>query len=401
MGWVLLVGLLAQARPAALSAQTTQDRENRALVYLVQADELYSKASYDKAVESYRQVALMSASRLNLSRAYMGLSLCYFYLNDTANAKVYILKVLEIDPLKEVSDLFHPQAFVDLFEGVRKDNAEKLSHRQPLLSLEESRAAQLAPRSTPPAPSVTAMPEKSGGPRGGRWEIGFHYSYWGVNVAKGLFEDALIKAASKEIRNNVTDQLNGLGHGVLNRSSDTNELTFDSQGSNYGAEIRFYPLGRRGSMSLGVSIEQTHIKLMMKGPVTQSYSDGSSARVDSDAVVETNPVTTHLSFRWDFLPSSRVTPYFIFGLGLGPLNGQARYTYSGTYSRGGLQATVTGDWLKTFDDLRQEHEIDLNLLVIVHAAFGLSAEIFRGVLLTGEAGFWDGLILRGGLAFRL
>jgi hypothetical protein len=399
-GFGLLTGLLAM--PPRLGAQSAQDRENRALAYLMQADDLYSKGNYDKAAESYRQVSLISANRLNLSRAYMGLSLCYFYLNDTANAKVYILKVLEIDPQKEVSSLFHPQTFVDLFEEVKKENAGRIERGQPPPVIEEPPAPRPTARTGPPASRVTPLPEeKPIGPRGGHWEIGFHYSSWGVNLAKGLFEDALVKAASDEIRDNVTGELDALYPGHLSPSSDSNGLGFDSQGSNYGAELRYYPLGRRGSMSIGFSIEQTHVKLMMKGPVTQNYSDGSSATVEGDAVVETNPVTTHLSFRWDFVPSARVTPYFIFGLGLGPLNGEARYTYTGTYTRGSQQAGVAGDWLKTFDELRQEGEIDLHLLVMIHAAFGLSAEIVRGVILKGEAGFWDGLILRAGLAFRL
>jgi tetratricopeptide (TPR) repeat protein len=398
----LLAGFLVFAMVPRLMAQSAQDKENRALAYLIQADELYSQGNYDKAAQSYLQVSLTSASRLNLSRAYMGLSLCYFYLNDTTNAKAYILKVLEIDPQKEVSNLFHPQTYIDLFEEVKKDNAGKLGRGRPPLALDEPRTVQPAARPPAPVPSVMAVPEeKPRGPRGGHWVVGFHYSSWGINVAKGLFEEALVKAASNEIRDHVNDQLNSLSGGRLNPSSDTNGLSFDSQGSNFGAELRFYPLGRRGSMSIGLSIEQTHIKLIMKGPVTQNYSDGSSATVESDALVETNPVTTHLSFRWDFVPSSRITPYFIFGLGLGPLSGNAQYSYAGTYNRAGQQASITGDWLKTFDELRQEGEIELDLLVMVHAALGLSAEIVRGVVLQGEVGFWDGLILRGGLAFRL
>jgi hypothetical protein len=397
----LVACLLTNVLAPRLCAQSAQDQENRALGYLVQADDQYSKGNYDKAAEGYLQVSRISASRLNLSRAYMGLSLCYFYLNDTTNAKVYILKVLEIDPQKEVSSLFHPQTYIDLFEEVKKENAGRLGRGQPRLVGDEPRAAQ-APAHRPQVPSVTALPEsKPSAPSGGHWVIGFHYSSWGINLAKGLFEDALVKAAADEIRDNVNGQLNSLYAGHLNPSADSNALVFDSQGSNYGAEIRLYPLGRRGSFSIGLSIEQTRIKLLLKGPVTQNYSDGSSATVEGDAVVETNPVTANLSFRWDIIPSSRVTPYFVFGLGLGALNGEARYTYAGTYTRGVQQASITGQWLKTLEQLRQEGDIQLDILVMVHAALGVSAEIVRGVVLQGEVGFWDGLILRGGLAFRL
>jgi hypothetical protein len=369
----------------------------------MQADELYSQGDYQKAAESYRQVAQVSANRMNLSRAYMGLSLCYFYLNDTANAKIFILKVLEIDPAKEVSSLFHPQTFVDLFNEVKRENEGKLGRGQPPVPLEEPRAVQPQPPAKPPsAPRERTVPEghplRSGG---GHWEIGFHYSGWGINLVKGLFEETLSKKATNEIRDHVTDQLDSLYPGYLHRASYSNGLLFDSQGENYGAEIRFYPLGRRGSMSIGLSLEKTHVKLMMNGPVTQDYTDGSSATVESDAIVETSPVTTNLSFRWDFVPSSRVTPYFIFGLGLGPLDGEARYSYAGTYKRGSQQASITGDWLKTFDQLREDGEIELDLFIMIHAALGLKGEIVRGVLLKAEVGFWDGLVIRGGLAFRL
>jgi len=196
-------------------------------------------------------------------------------------------------------------------------------------------------------------------------------------------------------------QLDALAPGYLTPSTDSHALVFDSEGKNYGAEIRFYPRGRRGSMSVGFSIEQTNITLYAKGPVTQNYTDGSSATVEGDAVVDTNPVTTHLSFRWDFVPSSRVTPYFIFGLGLGPLNGDVRYTYAGQYARGSQQLSVSGDWTESFDQLREDEDISLDLMLMAHAAFGIKAEVLRGVILLAEAGFWDGLILRAGLAFRL
>src|SRR4030042_4215726 len=107
-------------------------------------------------------------------------------------------------------------------------------------------------------------------------------------------------------------------------------------------------------MSIGVSLEKTRIKVMMKGPLTQRYTDGSAATVEGDSVVETNPLTTNLSFRWDFVPSWRVTPYFILGLGIGPLEGTANYVSTGTYRRGSAQNSISGEETNTFDALREE-----------------------------------------------
>ncbi len=382
-----------------LQGQASQDKESRAEVYLAQADELYSRGEYQKAIENYQQVVSIAEKRLNLSRANMGLSLCYFFLNDTENAKKYILKTLEVDPKKEVSSLFYPQTYVDLFNQVKTDNAERLAAIAPA-PLEEAKAPpgrQEAARAAP-QPVLEALGEER--PPGGHFEFEVHYGVWSINPAKGAFEDTLTKKAANEIRDHVTDQLNDDYGGNLSPSSYSHALALDSSGSNYGLEIRYYPLGRRGLMSVGFALEKTAIKVMMKGPVTQNYSDGSSATVESDAVVETKPLTAGLNFRWDFAPSWRVTPYFVFGLGIGPLVGEAHYIYAGTYQRSGQQASITGEEMKTFDELREDGDIDLDVFVLLHLALGVRGEIVSGMFLKGEAGFWDGLILRAGLAYR-
>jgi tetratricopeptide (TPR) repeat protein len=398
-GFALIFIAMSVFLTPGLGAQTSQEKEARAEAYLAQADELYSRGEYKQAIESYNQVVLIVEKRLNLSRANMGLSLCYFFLNDTENAKKYILKTLEIDPKKEVSSLFYPQTYVDLFNQVKTDNAERLAAIAAAL-VEEAKVPpvrQEAARAAP-QPVLEALGQES--PPGGHFEFEVHYGVWSINPAKGAFEDTLTKKATNEIRDHVTDQLNNDYGGNLSPSSYSHALVMDSSGYNYGLEIRYYPLGWRGSMSVGFMLEKTSIKVMMKGPVTQNYSDGSSATVESDAAVETSPLTAGLNFRWDFAPSWRVTPYFVCGLGLGPLAGETHYIYAGTYQRSGQQASITGEEMKTFDELREDGDIDLDVFVLLHLALGVKGEIVPGIFLKGEAGFWDGLILRGGLAFR-
>ena len=41
-----------------------------------------------------------------------------------------------------------------------------------------------------------------------------------------------------------------------------------------------------------------------------------------------------------------------------------------------------------------------DVLVIFQLSFGLKAQLYRGLYLLGEAGIWDGIILRGGLSYR-
>jgi len=394
----LLIIFASIAVPLGLFGQSTQEQELRAESYLAQADELYSKGDYQKAIENYLLVAQIAQRKINLSRANMGLSLCYFFLNDTEKTKAQILKTLEIDPRKEVSSLFYPQSYVDLFNQVREENKDKLAALA-AAQVEEAKAEEPKAEITP---AEQLLPEGAllADEKAGFFEVGAHFGVWTISPAKGLMEDTLTKKAANEVRDNITETLNDQYGGNLNPSGYQQSLTLGSQGLNYGFEVRYFPLGRGGPLSIGFSLEKTYIKVTMKGPVTQQYSDGSSATVESDAVVETRPLTTDLSFRWDFVPSWRVTPYFVFGLGVGPLNGEARYTYIGTYKRDSAQSSVSGGETKTFDNLREEGEIDLDVFILLHLGLGVKGEIVKGIYLKGELGFWDGLIFRGGVAYR-
>jgi len=393
----LMFAIASFCLPRTLAAQGSQDKEARAEAYLSQADELYSAGNYSKAIDNYLQASRIAQKKTNLSRAYMGLSLCYFYLNETDNAKKYILKVLETDPRKEVSDLFHPQTYVDLFDLVRSENADKLA----LIKTEEAAPEQA--REEPgkvekQVPAIERMiPEEEGG---GRWEVGIHFSGWSINPAKSLLEDSLTKKAANEIRDNLTDKLSADYGGNFIASSYEQKLSLGSEGSNYGIEVRYYPLGRRGSLSLGVSLEKTKIRVNMQGAITQRYSNGAVASIESTGYAETSPFTGNVSFRWDLFPSWRITPYFIFGLGFGPLGGEFSYVYTGTYQRGGSQASITGGETKTFDQLRAEGDIQLDLIILLQTAIGVKGEVYKGIFVKGEIGFWDGLIFRGGVGYR-
>ena len=378
-------------------AQTAAEKEAQAETLLAQADEFYSKGDYQKAIENYLQVIKLTENSMVLSRAWMGLSLCYFFNNDIENAKMSIRKVLEIDPQKEISALFYPQTFVDLFSETKKGIEVKVSPEQPAAPP----VPEPAPKEKEPAaekalaPKVPVYEER----RGGYWEVEVHFSGWSIDPAKSLFESSLTKKVANKVRDHLTDGLSE-SYGALARSSHQASLSLDSEGSNYGLGIRFYPLGRRGSFSLGISFEKTHIRIPVQGQVTQTYADGSEATVEAEAYVETSPFTTNLSFRWDFAPSWRVTPYFIFGLGVGPLAGEANYEYTGTYRRGADQVSVEGGETKTFDDLREEGDIELDLFLLFQAALGVKGEIISGLMAKAEVGFWNGLIFRAGLAFR-
>ncbi|GAH05855.1 unnamed protein product, partial [marine sediment metagenome] len=91
------------------------------------------------------------------------------------------------------------------------------------------------------------------------------------------------------------------------------ELSLDSTGYNFGVEIRFYPAGKEGSFSLGLSVEKTEMRLNLEGSATDEFGDESYFDGSGSAKLLIDPISYHLSFRWDIKPSGKFHPYF--GLG--------------------------------------------------------------------------------------
>lgn len=255
--------------------------------------------------------------------------------------------------------------------------------------------------------TIDMVQSQSGSPKKeGKWEVEIHYSYWTMDLIKELFEDRLTRELGKEIRKELRNQ-------VLDSHPDLDDpnydyekhyeqtLSFDSGGSNYGLEIRLYPGGREGSFSLGFSFEKTTMRLSVEGPVKQKFSDDTYAEVESEGYLKLSPLSTNLSFRWDLKPSWRITPYLVVGLGVGYLKGEVGFDYSGTYQWAGPQEEIEDIDEKSLKEAEEDMDFNIpSIFFLLQMNIGLRGEIFPNLHLRAEAGFWDGFILRGGLAFR-
>lgn len=234
----------------------------------------------------------------------------------------------------------------------------------------------------------------------GKLEIEVHYGYWTLNVFKGLFEKDLTQELSDEIADEIGITIVESGYDV-DRSSHDHDLLFDSSGSVYGLELRFYPGGRYSSFSLGVSVEKTRMKAVVEGPVTVQFDDGSFAEMDATGTVDLDPLFTNISFRWDIKPSWVVTPYFVLGLGLAALNGEVSYHYNGTYYWVGGSEDHEDEDTRPIKEAEEDSDINLpNILPLLQINFGIRGEIIPHLHVRAEAGIWDGLILRAGLAYK-
>ncbi len=244
----------------------------------------------------------------------------------------------------------------------------------------------------------------------GKFEFGFHYSRWSLNIIKGLIEDDLGESMDSTFRDDFLADIQE-NHPGLTEDSYRQDVSFDSSGSNFGFEARWYPAGRHGSFSLGLSIEKTSMEISIPELSARlDMDDGSYYEADANASFIINPLSFHLSIRWDIIPSSPVHPYFTFGLGAatGTALDEAEfsYSYSGTHYTGGDSESYESSGTKTLAELIEEMEDEgedfflPGFIPFIQINLGLKGEITDNLHLLVDAGIWNGLLLRGGIAFR-
>jgi hypothetical protein len=234
----------------------------------------------------------------------------------------------------------------------------------------------------------------------GKLEVEVHYGLWTLDPIKSLFEEDIIDEIANEISKEIRIKINESGYDVAEVGKDHN-LVFGSSGSVYGFELRFYPGGRYSSFSLGLSIEKTHMSAKVEGPVTVQFNDGSYAEMDAEGNIELNPLFTNLSFRWDIKPSWAVTPYFVLGLGVAALNGEVSYKYNGTYFWAGGTEDHEDEDTRDIKEAEEDTDFNMpNILPLLQITLGVRAEVIPHLHLRAEAGIWDGIILRAGIAYK-
>jgi len=418
---VAAILLLLTAGLQAMAAPVPQTNEDAVAKLLAQGDAFYRQGKYSLAIGTYLEASSRSMSRLNLSAAYFGLSLCYFYQRDNANSLKWLGRTLDVDPNKAISANFYPQAFFRLFQQAKQEardrdkpvpQTETVTRPVPRTETapppveEQPRAV---PRREPPvrepdavlviSPAVAAAAAPAD--QGGHWEIGGHYAHWTINPILSTFEGTLTDKLGNEIQNEIDKKLRS-SHGGLVGAQFTPNLTFTSSGSNYGLELRYFTAGWAGTFSFGASLESTTLSLSLSGTPQQIFTNGTIANATVTAEAKTVPLfTTNFSFRWE-IGHGRVRPYFSLGLGFGKLDGTFSYSYSGTYHFSSLQEDIPAASVsKDFAALSTDIDFTIpKMFVILQFDFGLKIDLVKGLSLLGEAGIWDGLILRGGLAYR-
>ncbi len=245
----------------------------------------------------------------------------------------------------------------------------------------------------------------------GHFELSFHYSRWSIDILGDIIEDAVSDAIENELEDTISEDIkNEYG---LDLVSYSQTVDFDSSGDNYGFEVRWYPGGQYGSFSMGLSVEKTSMKVGFKEITTDlELSDNSTFQGNATGEFLINPLSFHLSFRWDILPASQITPYITLGAGAASFssieNDGVSYSYSGKLERPGFAPeTESGGESKTIKEIQDELEAEgddflpLPFLPFIQLNLGLKGKITQNIHLMVDAGIWNGFLIRGGIAIRL
>jgi len=234
----------------------------------------------------------------------------------------------------------------------------------------------------------------------GKFEIDVHYSSWSLNLIKSWFEEELNTSVAEEIRDQISLKVKK-SHPFIFDKSIEQDFVFDSGGHNLGLEIRFYPKGPESPFSLGLSVEENVMRILIEGTMKQLFSNNTYAEGHVEASLVFKPILTNLSFRWDLVPRWIVSPYFVIGFGIGAMRGEIGYSYSSTYTWSGAPEEYEDDVLETLKEAEEDIEYNLpNIFPLFQLGFGVRAQILPFLHLKGEAAFWNGFVLRIGTALR-
>lgn len=219
----------------------------------------------------------------------------------------------------------------------------------------------------------------------GNWEVGIHYSYWTIDIIAPFVED-------------ITPELEYY-------DPEKGSLNFDSNGNNYGIELRYFPAGKKGSFSVGISYERNNFRADLTGAYNDVI-DGNPVSASASGSIEMLPHSFNFNIRWELWPKSRIHPYFGFGFGVGAQNGTFSYYAKAVTTIEGVDVIEEETDTYTFDELITEYEEEegeafpVSIFPIVHIQFGFRGEITDNLYILAEVAVYDGLIFRGGIAYR-
>lgn len=253
--------------------------------------------------------------------------------------------------------------------------------------------------------------------QGGHFEFGAHYGRWTLNVLGNTAVELIEDAAGDELQSAIEDEIRSL-YPDFYSTDFTQIIDFDSSGDDFGASVRWYPAGQRGSFSLGVSVEKSTFKIFPVSTVHMDLQDmvtSSVATFDGDAEGHALIKATSflLTLRWDVFPTKAVHPYITFGGGISTAraldDSTVAYEFSGQLAGSAIPTgTIEGSESKTLRELKdeavEEEETDFpipNFIPFLQLNLGLKVRLTKSVHALLDAGVFDGFMVSAGIAVRI
>jgi len=240
----------------------------------------------------------------------------------------------------------------------------------------------------------------------GHVELGFHYGKWSVSPIRPFVEDTLEDALQKYILREVHKD-----YPELEAQGYSQEIGIDSSGQNFGFDIRLYPGGRNTSFSIGLSVEKTTMKASLTQAATRvELPDGTVYEGSFSSSILFEPLSFHLSLRWDLFPAGIVHPYFTLGVGVAKSvdfkNAAVDYAFSSKLTiNGELYEQYDVDGEVTIEEFNEElkkvnEDVDIPVILpIFQLNLGIKAILAERFALYADFGIWNGFLFRGGIAY--
>ena len=253
--------------------------------------------------------------------------------------------------------------------------------------------------------------------QGGHFEFGGHYGRWTLDILGNKAVELIEDAAGDELREAIEDEIRSLYPNLIS-TAFAQVIDFDSSGDDFGASVRWYPGGRHGSFSLGVSVEKSTFKVYPVSTVHMDLEDMVTSAVatfdgDAEGTALIKATSFLLTVRWDIFPSKTVNPYITFGGGLSTSkaldDSTVAYAFSGQLAGSTIPTeTIEGSDSKTLRELKDEAlaegETDFpipNFIPFLQLNLGLKVRLTKTVHVLVDAGIFDGFMASAGIALRI
>ncbi len=225
-----------------------------------------------------------------------------------------------------------------------------------------------------------------------KYSLHIGYSFWTLNVLKDLIEEKI----GEELQIQLQDQIkNDFPEETLTEYNQ--EINFDSSGGGIVVELRIYPSGENGSFSVGFSYARIDSKIDLSGEIRQDFesNDYLTATANSNFIHKYSAFL--LDLRWDLFPNGKVHPYFSFGGGLAPLNGNISYSASGyVYIEKNKEKYEIAEETKNLDEIE---DINISIVPVLLINLGIKVDLYHGISVYADGGIWNGFLFKAGLIY--